>query len=124
MVSQDEDEDDGDDEGEEEEGDEGSEEEEDEDEGPLLFGHDINAKKYINGKIELASEDVASEEALRSLHSEGFTLQVCQPQRFSDGIWRLVSVRRRSGSVQKQKHFDFFNTHSMILWSHSPSSNI
>ncbi|GAX75760.1 hypothetical protein CEUSTIGMA_g3203.t1 [Chlamydomonas eustigma] len=80
------------DEGDEEE--EGEEEEEEED-GPLLFGQDVNAARYLNGSKEVPEEEEASEENITALFQKGYTMQVLQPQRYSDGIWHLVSAMEK-----------------------------
>lgn len=76
--------------------DEIDEDEEEEDGGPLLFSHDLTAKKYVNGQVVVADGDeFAHEVTLRSLHNQGYTFQVHQPQRFSDDLWLLVSALER-----------------------------
>ncbi|GLC34207.1 hypothetical protein PLESTB_001610800 [Pleodorina starrii] len=61
--------------------------------GPLMFGRDVVAMRYIDGKRETISGDFADSDTLRSLHeSAGATLQLHQPQRFINGLWRLVAA--------------------------------
>ncbi|KAG1660597.1 hypothetical protein FOA52_003028 [Chlamydomonas sp. UWO 241] len=68
------------------------EDEDEEEEGPLVFSHDLNASRYVNGTKEYPEEKLATEANLTSLWADGYTFQVLQPQRFSDRVWRLVSA--------------------------------
>ncbi|GAB4813452.1 hypothetical protein N2152v2_000498 [Parachlorella kessleri] len=64
---------------------------------PLLFGTDINAVRYANGVRETPNGDeVADAGSLKDLFvREGCTMQVHQPQRFVDPLWRLLAALER-----------------------------
>lgn len=59
-----------------EEGEEDDEEEEDDDSGPLLFGQDVNAARYLDGHKQIPKDQVASDETIEKLFKEGYTMQV------------------------------------------------
>lgn len=48
---------------------------------PMLYGIDINAVRYVNGKRETPNDVVADEASVRAAFSKGCTLQVRRPPR-------------------------------------------
>ncbi|GIL85103.1 hypothetical protein Vretimale_9964 [Volvox reticuliferus] len=61
--------------------------------GPLMFGRDVVAVRYIDGERETLSAEFADSDTLRSLYkSSSATLQLHQPQRFVNKLWRLVAA--------------------------------
>ncbi|PRW61282.1 bifunctional lysine-specific demethylase and histidyl-hydroxylase MINA [Chlorella sorokiniana] len=60
---------------------------------PLEFGVDVNAARYVGGRRETPNGEVADAKTLKELYrKEGCTMQVHQPQRFSDELWRLLAA--------------------------------
>ncbi|EFJ41937.1 hypothetical protein VOLCADRAFT_107490 [Volvox carteri f. nagariensis] len=61
--------------------------------GPLVFGRDVVAVRYVDGERETLAGEFADSDTLRTLHeTEGATLQLHQPQRFVNALWRLVAA--------------------------------
>ncbi|GLI67008.1 hypothetical protein VaNZ11_011104 [Volvox africanus] len=61
--------------------------------GPMIFGRDVVAVRYIDGERETLSAEFADSDTLRSLYeSASATLQLHQPQRFINKLWRLVAA--------------------------------
>ncbi|KAK9839615.1 hypothetical protein WJX81_001019 [Elliptochloris bilobata] len=60
-------------------------------EGPLEFGRDVNACRYVDGVRETPNEEVADLATLKyKYYVEGCTLQLHQPQRWAGNVARLV----------------------------------
>ncbi|KAK9820082.1 hypothetical protein WJX72_005919 [[Myrmecia] bisecta] len=65
--------------------------------GPLRFGLDVNAAKYSDGLRKTLNPEAqaADAKALNKLFAGGCTLQLHQPQRFAEGLWRLCAALER-----------------------------
>ncbi|KAG2434336.1 hypothetical protein HYH02_012356 [Chlamydomonas schloesseri] len=61
--------------------------------GPLVFGRDVVAVRYIDGKRDEIRASFATSESLTALHDDAHaTLQLHQPQRFVNACWRLLAA--------------------------------
>lgn len=63
----------------------------------LVLGRDVVAAKYVGGVRHTMNDAGAEDEAVvkvdpSKLLREGWTLQIHQPQRFNDDLWRLCSA--------------------------------
>ncbi|KAK9802556.1 hypothetical protein WJX73_001613 [Symbiochloris irregularis] len=60
--------------------------------GSLEFGVDLVAAKYQNGHRESCTAEEGTSKAIWQLFKEGCTLQIIQPQRWLDSLWRLTAA--------------------------------
>lgn len=72
----------------------------------MMYGTDIVAARYQNGtRSTIDDGSRASNQSLARHFKEGWTLQVHQPQRFDDALWRLcAALETQLGSLVGCNH--------------------